>query len=87
MTFRAPDYSEVLRFKSLHSFIKIDYRGLHSLMKRIGIFLDTFWKIICHTDHTCASIVSRASIINLIQPPEIITNRIKFFLPPVKSPQ
>lgn len=68
MTFRAPDDGEVLRFKSLHSFIKVDYRGLHSLMKRIGIFLDTFWKIICHTDHTCASIVSRASIINLIQP-------------------
>jgi|GEM_PF-5034658 len=79
MTFRAPDDGEVLRFKSLHSFIKIDYRGLHSLMNLIGIFLNTFWKIICHPDHTFASIVSRASLINLIQPPEIITNRITFF--------
>ena len=74
----------MLCFKSLHPFIKIDYRCLHVLMKLIGI-LSTVWKIIYHPDHTFAFIVSRASLINLIQLLEIKIKSITFF-PVINSP-
>jgi len=71
MTLRAPDDGEVLGLKCLHPPIKIDYRGLHSQKNLMRVFLDIFWKIVCHPDHTFAFIVSGASLINLLQPSEV----------------